>query len=560
MPALEKYKPGEDTDRSRQKQQPEDFNLSVKGGVDLQKQLTEFKVDKRREYARKRRRIIAEALKQAKDEGDDQPNDFSGRASEKLGRRHHRERLKNYRESLKNEEDLSARAFAFTEITDFQFNQEIFHAEGGWLDEFQKTEAHENGGLEEFVLQKQYAELTTIRETLLESRVADKIVEIYPDLEGEDKEEDRKAKAGEVTKGAKDFFQANSAEIEKCLLAEPADKIDLRKVLYEKFKSGVFADVNLEDSEIEIKINILFIDLLDDYESMMTARAKARLLNPKMVQLLLRADMTEADWERELAKEAEKQSKRLKEKAKALEQEQAVGSGQLADIDIGPMFYTGEISVDETMGTNAPVTFELVGPGKYLVRFPTDGTNGPTEALFTVRTVREGDKSVNVFIFNDPLMDKPAIVRDSSFRAQINGLYLEKVMSSNVKSGKDYLGPGLNDIIHDQEMFSIAEDFFAPKKLNDYPLTKSEADSFRKMMMLLASPGNNKPSEGIYGDLLAIRNRISLLKFAIESPARASLFRQYFEKADFEAIKKLSVETVCKRLGIAANYGNFTKS
>jgi hypothetical protein len=555
---VEKYPKGD----GAKKEAPSDSKINQDQQNNLQKELAEFRVRQKERYGKRKQEVIArtvEAAKLAQGVDDDEP-EFDQKEAKKASRARYRERIKSYREALKEQKDMSASDFAFAEITDFQFNQEAFRGENGWLDEFQKTDAKDKMSLEEFVLEKQYAELTSIRETLLEARVQGKIVDLYPDLEGDDKKAERTKKNKEVSKDAKDFFKNSSSKVEEYLKAKAPQNIDLRKALLASFKTDVFGDIKASDTKAQTQIEGLFDELMTDYEAMLSSMEKAKLLNPKMVQLLMNEQLTEEDWNEQLALEAQKQAKKLADQAKQMQQETSVMAGGPVNADMNGAYYGDRISAAEKLGANSKIVIEQVAPGEYLIKFP--GEEGAQISRFSVRQVKEGGKTFNVYVFHDPLMDKKALVRDGSFRGQVNGLYLEHVMSDSLKHGKDYLGPGLNDIIRDQEMYNIAEKLFFPKKLSEMVLTAEQTENFKRMMLLLVSPQNNQPGEGIYGNLLAMRSRVALLEYALgmDGGSKAIALYNFLNSSTKETLAKTSLEKVCKQIGVPANYGNFSKS
>lgn len=553
---VEKYQPKGD---AAKKEAPDEAKAKPDQQNDLQKELAEFRVRQRERYGKRKKEIIAQTVEAAKLSQDNDDPEFDQDEAKKASRGRRRERIKSYREALKDQKEMAASDFAFAEITDFNFNKEIFRGENGWLDEFQKTAAKEKMTLEEFVLQKQYAELTSIRETLLEVRVKGRIVDLYPDLDGEDKKTERDKKNKEITKDAKGFFKNNSAKVEEYLKAKAPQSIEMRKALLDGFKKDVFGDIKESDSKAQNQIENLFNELMEDYQVMINSMEKVKLLNPKMVELLMNEQLTEDDWNEQLALEAEKQAKKLADKTKLAQQEAAVMSGGPVNADLNGMYYGGNISAAEKLGANSKIVIEQVAPGEYVVKFPSD--EGTQISRFSVRQVREGDKTFNVYVFRDPLMDKTSMVRDGAFRGQVNGLYLEHVMSESLKHGKDYLGPGLNDIIHDQEMYQIAEKLFFPKKLNEAVLTPEQTENFRRLMMLLVSPQNNLPGEGIYGNLLAMRSRVALLNYVLglDGGNKAIALYNFLNSSNKDSLAKTSLEKVCKQIGVPANYGNFTK-
>lgn len=545
---LEKYKQKE-PEKSKEGQRTE------KQAESLQTELEKMRTELREGRMKKKREVIKKTLEEEKDKVD-QDEEFSGSDAEKLNKKFSIERKKSYREYLKDKDSFDLASFAYEEMTDYSFNQEVFNAKGGWLEEYQLTDAKDKFTLEEFVLQKQYEQLTAIRESMTEARVSVAILDLYPDLEGDDKKADKKKKIAEVTKDANAYFKSNSLLVEMYLGADGEEKEKYKQQILKDFTGSVFPDIDSKDAKKQGRIQSLLTDLLSDYQAMLTKKDQLKEFNPKMVSALMDKDMSEAKWQKLMEEENEKISRKIKEELLKKRTEQIAMAG--APVAYSPeSAYYSSVSAGEMLGKESKITFEQIKPGEYRVIYPTD--NGNQESIFYARRVVEGGVERTVFVFKDPVMDGNTVVDEKSFRSQINGLYLDHAMNEGLKRGSDYLGPGLNDVLKDKEMFSLAEKLFYPRKLSDSNLTTEDIDQFKKLMQVLTNSVNSKPGEGIYGNMMPVVNRLRLINFVLSenNGQNAPLFLKLLISKTPQQLKTYSIESLMKEFGVKTNYGNY---
>lgn len=540
MSPLEKYTPKKFEDN---KTSP---NLSEKQSKSVEGQLLNLRANLGKRHERLRKREILRAKAES-----EQKADKLDRDQQKLV-----ERKIYYKEMIESDTGHVS-GFAFEEMYDFDFNKSEFSK---WYQEYKDSGVNQLS-IEAFILDKQYQELDTMRETLMETRIEGIFLKIYPNLSGDDKEEERKQKQDEIILSSKVFFSNNSSLLNEYFESDEDSKVELQKKILKQYKLEVFSDIDDKDKNIISIIEKLFDDLLFDYQEMMENRNSVKLLNPKMVQLLMDFRLTREIWDKELSKEAEKQAKNLKEVREVKKKTETLSDIPAHNIDFHKIYYGQSMSAGDKIGNNTPIIFERTGrKGRYKAIFPVMGNTGVSESYFQIRRIREEGISRLVFVFNDPLMDRPAIVsNNNAFRAQLNGLYLEKIMSDAIRSGSDYLGPQLNDIIKDQEMFVLAERLLYPKKLDEKALTIPESLIFEKLLFVLINSENHNSESTRYGNLLPIKNRLSLLKFVFMQDAMAVKIRTYLENQSLESLKKISIEKLLIANGIPANSGNFMK-
>lgn len=560
MSPLEKYIAKKNTDSAL----PEGLPYAQKGkerGERLQKKLEGFRTFQKEKYEKKKKEVIAKAIAEVKGEETPENDDFSKEDQKKMDRKNHHDRLRNYREAMSEQNDISVRDFAYAEISDFQFNQEVFRGEGGWLEEYNKTDVKDKQSLEEFVLEKQYAELEIIRSTLAEARVGELVPKLFKDLDGEEKKSERQKKTKEVNAAVKNFFSGNRKDVEELIRGEGKNADKAKQELFKKFREGVFPDITATQmAEIGL-IQDLFDNLILDYSAMMDQKDYVKELNLEMVSCLIQDGITEEEWNERLAKSAEKKAKKLAENAKKKQQEDSVVTGKPVSPNFEKVYFSGQISTNEKMGEGSKITFVPTGaPGEFLVKFPSD--SGEQESLLTVREVTENGRKREVYIFSDQFMDSKAIVGEKGFKGQVNGLFLDHVMNESIKHGKDYLGPNLNDVLHDKEMYNLAEQIFYPRKLDKAVIETKDVSVFRNLMQVLTNKTNNSSGEGIYGNLQAIRTRISLLQLALslDGGNKAKSFYKILAETQSDKLKNLSIEELCKSAGVEKNNGNFAKT
>lgn len=524
----------------------------------LKKEITERiqrELELRSELREKHKQLKESRIKKAKIEveKEEKDDDFSKTDAKKLDKKIHKERLRDYKLALKEENNIGVREEAFEEITDYKFSKEIFHHESGWLAEYNADASKDSHSIEEFVLLKQYAELDQIRTTLAEARVGELVPKLYKDLD----ETKSKEKNKDISSKVNSFFKQN-AEILVKLFEENNDKsLDQKKKLYKDFRENVFGEIEPGNSMEEQLISGLFDSLLDDYAAMIVAQEKIKKLNPTMVSLLLKENMTEEEWESVLKNEAKLQAKKMAEQQLVDKQETAYVGAPAGVIDTSSIYYGANYIEQLDKSTNIQIV--SLGKGEYKVIFPSN--DGQQESKFTVKKVTENGVTREVFIFKDSLMDKPTITNDRGFKSQINGLYLDHVMNETIKKGKDYLGPNLNEVLKDAEMFALAEKLFYPAKLSEITLKPEQINVFKRLMLVITSQENNQKGEGMYGNLLAIKTRISLLNLALtlDGGAKAKSFYDQLKTMSDQDAKKVSLEKLCKEVGVPKNSGNFTK-
>lgn len=552
MAPLEKYKP---KDPEQKHEKAKEGQRTDKQAESLQVELEKMRSELREGRIKKKREVIKKTLDEEKDKAD-QDEEFSGNDAEKLNKKFTKERKKSYKEYLKDKDSFDLASFAYEEMTDYSFNQEVFNAKGGWLEEYQLTDAKDKLSLEEFVLQKQYEQLTAIRESMTEARVSVSILDLYPDLEGDDKKADKKKKILEVTKDANAYFKANSLLVEMYLGADGEEKEKYKQQILKDFTSSVFSDVDSKDAQKQGRIQALLTDLLSDYQAMLTKKDQLKEFNPKMVSALMDKDMTETKWKKLMEEENEKISKKIKEEQLKKKAEQMAMAGAPAAFSPEANYYSS-VSAGEMLGQESKITFQQIKPGEYRVIYPTD--NGNQESIFFARKVVEGGVERTVFVFKDPLMDGTSIVDARAFRSQINGLYLDHAMNEGLKRGADYLGPGLNDVLKDKEMFSMAEKLFYPRKLSDSNLTTEDIDQFKKLMQVLTNSSNSAKGEGIYGNMMPVTNRLKLINFVLSenNGQNAPLFLKLLISKTPQQLKTYSIESLMKEFGVKTNYGNY---
>jgi hypothetical protein len=153
------------------------------------------------------------------------------------------------------------------------------------------------------------------------------------------------------------------------------------------------------------------------------------------------------------------------------------------------------------------------------------------------------------------------MVEEKSMKAEVNSLVLDHAMNKGLVKGKDYLGPDLNTVLPDKQMLDLAKMLFYPKDLNQYVLKPADTEAFRRLMIVLTNSSNSVEGDSGYGNLMAIRNRVSLLFLALTIDGQ-SKSQQIFTKlanSSPDEIKKWSMADLCKSVGVPLNHGNFSK-
>ena len=482
---------------------------------------------------------------------------------EKTDTHNHQERLSHYKSvisEMPEKDEAALRGYAFGEITDFAFNEKVFKGDHGWLKKYERTGNQDKKSLEVSVLDEQYAELEKIRVTLAEARVGELLPKLYDGLNLADKKTEKQSKLVQVKVGVNNFFVENRQAVEKMISAGSVEEQkEMKLELYQVFKENIFAD--LVDPDKKQLIAELFDNLIFDYAAMMDQKAYVKELNPEMVSAMTQSGITEEQWNEQLAKQAESKAKQLKEDAKKKNDEAKVLASPPVTPKFDTKYYPKDITAAEKISEESKISFVYSGSaGEYIVRFPSE--NGVQESKLSVRAVIENGKRKEMYVFEDPLLDRRAIVGEKGFRAQVNGLYLDHVMNESIKRGADYEGPDLNAVLHDKEMSDLAGQLFYPRQLSQAVVTLTDVRVFKNLMIVLTNKSNNIKGEGIYGDLTAIRTRINLLHFALSvgRSDKTQVFYNTLSHIEPDILKIMSVEQLCKLVGIEKNSGNFTKN
>jgi len=476
------------------------------------------------------------------------------------------DRLKSYAEIDESKESLSQAAY--DEIFSFEYNAEKYKGAGGWQEEYMTAlDEHslplrDKQTLEEFIMEKQNQELDNIRRTLLEFRINKSLTDIYADLKGDENKEKREKKAAETFKTADQYFLANKDDVEQFFKAEGEAKDKIKTKLLTGFTGTVFDGAKIDDPLVKAAIEKLFDQLLDDYKQMLVSRESLSSLNDVMVANMGKDGMDEKTWREALEKKAGEEAEKLKKQQQQKEQVQvAATTGPVSrGFDLGNYGYAS-INAGEKLAVNTDIAFINNGNGNFTVVFSPE--QGMTDiSQFQVRRMPDQDgKPHNVFLFNDALLDNgAAAVDDRMFKRQINSLYLDHVMAQQDRQGKVDGSPDLNNVMPDSEMFEMAKLLFKPVDIEEKPLTREQADVFRNLMLVVAGKTNNQSQTGDYGNLLAIRNRIDLLMYAfkVDNGAKATMCYNYLKRKNLSQLTTVSVEELCRQIGVPKTSGNIT--
>jgi hypothetical protein len=581
MAPLEKYtnKHTEETSPSLNESQSKK-PLEGKTSQDTQRYLERMKNNFRLRFDQSKHERIARAADKAKREFAEGENQKKEEPEyQEIVARRRETRLEQYRD--KQQADA-----AFDQITELKLNIENFRSEKGWQYQYlyqtdeTGTAPKDRMSLEAFVLEKQYAEIDNIRDTLVEARINTSIEDIYPDLKGEQNNDKKAAKVSEKKLQSQQFFTGKKDQIEDYFSTDfsPAQRQSKGKELSEAFKTEVFGDLNFSDpanAKAKTAVDTMFASLLLDYQNMIDAKNSVARLNNIIVAKLTKDDLTEEEWLEALAKQAEEEAKKLEEERRqqAL-QVKAESTGTPGTGNIEASYYTAPITAGEQLSPNTEIKINLIDPttGTYRIRFPQESGEG-METDFRLRQIPGNNgQTRNVYIFNDHLLPHPEVVADSgnSFRGEVNNLYLRHVMAESVKQGKDYLGPDLSSMMSAQEMNFIAGNLFYPNdpgRLAQTPMTVEQARIFKNLVLLITNSANNNSGGGErpYGNLMAADNRIKLLTYVINpangAGANRDLWFNYLKDPDETKYRSTNMEVFCREImKIPANNGNFTEN
>lgn len=447
----------------------------------------------------------------------------------------------------------------FNRIWNFQENIEFFKNEdNGWRKEYvegkdeQKRPYKEKVSLEQFVYDQQLARLTSFRNELITERVSDSFESLYPDIE-EDKIDNKKIEVGDSIKlffdGGKHSELIDKWELQKIDgVALPEQEI----MLLEMFGKEVFSDISKQSSEYAEVVS-LFKLTMNDYLEMQDAKRQLYLLNDEMVAMMSDEEMTEEKWLQELAKAAEEEAVKQKEIEDAKEAEkQFFSSGiELSDIGFGELYYSGQLNAGENLSRDTKIRFESLGNGAYKIVFPPDEDGRSLESRFFARRI-DGKET---YLFADEFMEKPYQV---GVVEGVNRAYLERLMGQGLRFGEDYRGPNLNEgILPDEDMFKMARNLFSPVNIENQPINKQQANVFKRVLEIIVSPGNNSEDSSEYGSLLPVRRRVQLLQMIFAKPGIGQKCFNLLKDMQDSEVKNYSVSALCKKLGIAPNYGRF---
>lgn len=459
----------------------------------------------------------------------------------------------------------------YNRIWDFRYNVESYHGEGGWKDRYQKENDPEDGlpvrekmSIELFVRTRQIEALEQIRAELITERLDRRLDSIYPQFAAETSlPEEREKKLLELSELSNQYVQNHRADLEALMQLSPEKKEAKKKEMLAVFRLEVFPDLTPDNLTANAETAQLFAEMIADFEDMQNAIYQLDALNDRMVTLLSDPNITEEQWLAELAKESEAELEKIK-------QEEAANAGQPqyfdysgSAVNFGQVTYdySGQISAAEKLAPDTKIAISMVTPGQFKIRFPSV-TDVTMESYFKVgqRENEQGQLEV-VYLFDDPLQDAPKIVTEQEFLAMVNGVYLEHLMSDSVRKGSDYLGPDLNtEALRDQKMLNLAQKLFQPKRIDRMAMTEEQAGIFRKLLVIITNKSNNEKGAGDYGDLLAVGTRVDLLMLALENPQNAQKCYNLLKESSQEMIRDISVEQLCRQIGLPRNSGNFARS
>ncbi len=465
--------------------------------------------------------------------------------------------------------DLSA-VNDYSRIWDFQYNRDSYEKKNGWKERYLTENDPEDGvdlkekmSIEQFVYKQQVEQLQIMRENLMVERLDHSMDVLYPQLsQPETQPQQREDKLSALATASKEYMLQQRAQIDKYLAAPVSERAQLKDVMLAQFRAQVFADLDFSNEVVLKETNSLFDQLIEDYEDMQNAVFQLSALNDKMVALLADPNLDEEKWLAELAKESEEELAKIKEEQAASQGERGYYDFNGFEVNYGQITfnYSEPIKATEKLAPDTNISIKMLSPGRFNVTFPTMG-EVKMESVFRVgQRVNDQGVAEIVYLFEDPLQDKPRMVTEKQFKAMINGVYLEHIMSDSVKQGIDYRGPNLNDeVLRDDQMFNLAKLLFQPRNIENNVMTGEQAESFRKLLMILAGKANNQAGEGDYGDLLAARSRVGLLMLSLENPQNAQKCYNYLKKYSWDQLKAVSVESLCRSIGIPKNSGNFRK-
>jgi hypothetical protein len=436
----------------------------------------------------------------------------------------------------------------FEEIWDYNENAESFAM---WKEQYLSGK-DENGipftelmSLEEFILDKQKNRVESIRVDLVRKRINENIGKIYPE----------KTKFPQKMSVTTTFFKENKVLLEEWISASGDSELDgdaeiKKKLLLKIFRETVFPDIEFLQIESYMNVERLFDMLMQDYSNMANVNQQLHVLNDEMVTMMSSSEkLSETEWYQKLAEAAEEAADRQPEENLQERTHASVPSDEVAVEDIIKLF-DDSLSVGAELNPETKITFEMLEPGKFQINFPESGNVSVSTASFAVTKVDGKER----FTFDDPLMDQSYEVGPKEFREMVNRTYLEKIMA-NLKMGEDYRGPSLNEgILPDQEMLTLAQNLFAPSDLAEKPITKEQAEVFGKLLEIVVGKANNQLGSGDYGDLLPVKRRIQLMQMALEINGKGTQCFDLLKDPSID-VSDMSVESLCKRIGINPNSG-----
>jgi hypothetical protein len=555
MPPFERYLP-KDSPQKEGKERREQSSFLISSLDEARRE--EIKASLRSLHQRKRAETVLEARARVK-------RQIEAGATALEGQKEHKERRE-----LREKAEISA-VNEYNRIWDFRYNVESYHGEGGWKERYQQEIDPEDGlpvrekmSIELFVRTRHIEALEQIRAELITERLDRRLDAIYPQFAAETSlPEEREQKLMELSERSNQYVQNHRADLEALMQLSPEKKEAKKNEMLAVFRLEVFPDLTPDNQTANAEIAQLFAEMIADFEDMQNAIYQLDALNDRMVTLLSDPNITEEQWLAELAKESEAELEKIK-------QEEAANAGQPqyfdysgSQVNFGQINfdYSGQISAAEKLAPDTKIAISMVTPGQFKIRFPSV-TDVTMESYFKVgqRENEQGQLEV-VYLFDDPLQDAPKIVTEQEFLAMVNGVYLEHLMSDSVRKGSDYLGPDLNtEALRDQKMLNLAQKLFQPKRIDRMAMTEEQAGIFRKLLVIVTNKSNNEKGAGDYGDLLAVGTRIDLLMLALENPQNAQKCYNLLKESSQEYIRNISVEKLCRQIGLPKNSGNFARS
>jgi hypothetical protein len=420
----------------------------------------------------------------------------------------------------------------------------------GWISKYQK--AKQNGeiagdsSLEQYVYSQMEADLEVNRRAVVEARSVDLSLVLYS---AETDESKINLKRQEIVDKTNLYFDENKAEIDSFL--EPESKVT-RDSLYVKYVRAVFGPEYLKFNQIKkAEVRRFFDAIFDDYfEKILELEAISRRL-PKMIDWSI-AGISEEEW-----------NKRLEEFEKSLNEKEEQQKQQEAQMQTAITFNTAASSdaldfTPEKIDSANPVTVIPLGNGEYQIAYK--GNNYQSKFKIVYLEGKNGKKAKK-YVFIDQNQDSEQVIIDpTDYSRKINAVYLDSIANVTIRKGRDYVGPDLNEFLPDEQMNKIADLLFYPKKLDSVQLNETEyIDSFRRLMIVITNNSNLEQGSGIYGNLRAMQNRISLVFNILMIKENALKVRVGLQKLSEKNLKSISLEAFAQSIGIVPNQGNFEK-